>query len=229
MVAFLSYTYNSVSFTIIMAYLLMVALSKTWKQYTKPVQLSKWMTAYNYAMAAANAVCLGLFVWTLLACDRFYSKARDPRVVVASRLYWLLKIAELLDTVFMVVRHKARQISVLHVYHHASMVLLTDYFHHLAPWPAISFPVMVNSAVHVCLYAYYGLTSSGVAVPIHWKRGMTQIQLVQFGIGLVHSTVGYLHHGFCVFSILYAVSMVLLFGNFYMQAYGAERKARRAL
>ena len=67
----------------------------------------------------------------------------------------------------MLLRHKTSQITFLHVYHHASMVLLTDYFYHLAPWPAISFPVMINAFVHVCLYAYYGSVTCMYGVPFH--------------------------------------------------------------
>ncbi|XP_037070852.1 elongation of very long chain fatty acids protein 4-like isoform X2 [Pollicipes pollicipes] len=225
--SFATYTYNSVSFKFAVAYLLLVSASRLWKQNTKPIHLSKLMSAYNYAMALANAICCGMFLMALFKCDKFFSKARDPRVETASLLYWLLKIAELLDTVFMLLRHKTNQISVLHVYHHTSMVLLTDYFYHLAPWPAISFPVMVNAFVHVCLYTYYGMTSSSISVPLQWKRRMTQLQIAQFAVGLAHATLGYLRHGFCGYSILYAITMIVLFGNFYVQAYVREKKPKK--
>ena len=61
-----------------------------------PLQL---MSVYNYSMSAANGVCCVMFVLALLRCDRFYSKERDPRIEAAALLYWLLKVAELLDTV----------------------------------------------------------------------------------------------------------------------------------
>ena len=42
------------------------------------------------------------------------------------------------------------------VYHHASILLLTDYAYHYTPWPAIGVILGRNSFVHVFLYFYYG-------------------------------------------------------------------------
>ena len=55
---------------------------------------------------------------------------------------------------------------------------------------------------------------------------MTQLQIAQFGVGLAHAGVGYLRHGFCAYSVLYALTMIALFGNFYLRAYVLQRKPR---
>ncbi len=39
-------------------------------------------------------------------------------------VYWISKFVELLDTVYMILRHKSRQISFLHVWHHSTITLL---------------------------------------------------------------------------------------------------------
>jgi hypothetical protein len=57
------------------------------------------------------------------------------------------QVVELLDTVFMILRHKFRQISPLHVYHHASMLLLSDLGCSQYSWPAFSMPLMLNALV----------------------------------------------------------------------------------
>ena len=57
------------------------------------------MVIYNYSMSAANGACCIMFVLALLHCNQFYSKERDRQVEAAALLYWLLKVAELLDTV----------------------------------------------------------------------------------------------------------------------------------
>ena len=54
---------------------------------------------------------------------------------------------ELLDTVFMILRHKFRQISNLHVYHHSSMLLISDIGCTRYNWGAFSMPLMLNSLV----------------------------------------------------------------------------------
>ena len=58
------------------------------------------MIIYNYCMSAANGACCAMFALALLRCDQFYSKERDRSVEAAALLYWLLKVAELLDTVW---------------------------------------------------------------------------------------------------------------------------------
>ena len=74
---------------------------------------------------------------------------------------------ELLDTVFMVVRRRFRQVSPLHVYHHSSMLLLSECGYTKYSWPAFAMALMLNSLVHVVLYLYYGLT--GIGIRPDWK------------------------------------------------------------
>ena len=49
-----------------------------------------------------------------------------------------------------------RQVSPLHVYHHASMLLLSDLAYSKYPTASFAVGLMLNSFVHVVLYAYYG-------------------------------------------------------------------------
>lgn len=50
---------------------------------------------------------------------------RALRLLKAFHLMFLLKIVELVETAFFVLRKKFNQVSALHVYHHASTVLLS--------------------------------------------------------------------------------------------------------
>ena len=52
-----------------------------------------------------------------------------------------------------------------------------------------------------------------------YKKMITQIQLLQFFIGGVLFTHGYLSGGFCIYAPLYDLSMILLFSNFYYKSY----------
>ena len=55
-----------------------------------------------------------------------YSMRKDvPWIRHAMWVYWLSKLYELLDTVFMILRHKRRQISFLHVFHHSSITIVS--------------------------------------------------------------------------------------------------------
>ncbi len=145
-------------------------------------------------------------------------------------IYWQTKILELLDTVFMVLRHRNRQVTFLHVYHHATMLLLTDYTCHNTTWPAICFMYCINSIVHIFLYFYYGISAWYPNYNIPWKHKLTEIQLTQFAIDFVFATFGYLYHGYCIYILIYLFTMTVLFSNFYIKAYlkGARAKAAAA-
>lgn len=141
-------------------------------------------------------------------------------------VYWISKFIELLDTVYMVLRHKTRQISFLHVWHHSTITLLADWAYTRSSIPAIVPIVALNSAVHVVMYGYYALTA---LFPLHeftWKKRITQMQMTQFLIAIVHGTYGYLYHGFCIYSILYGLGMLSLFSNFYYRAFIVKKKPR---
>ena len=71
--------------------------------------------------------------------------------------------------------------------------------------------------VHVVLYLYYGLTSIGIQPD--WKKKLTEFQIIQFLIDLVHGLVGFAKHNFCSWAIMYALSMIYLFGSFYYRTY----------
>lgn len=99
-------------------------------------------------------------------------------------------------------------------------------------------PAMVNSFVHIIMYTYYGLSamnSPRVNKYLWWKRYLTMMQLVQFVIALVMGVnairIGcdfplWMHYAL----VLYMVSFLFLFGNFYIHAYiVSERKRRRQL
>ena len=180
---------------------------------------------YNYICSFTSVVTMVLMIAGMVQSGSIYLKESVPVIETAFLLYWIVKNVELLDTVFMILRHKRRQISFLHVYHHASMVVLADFAYHYCSWPGIAFGLAINSFVHVCLYYYYGYTAQHPENPPPWKKNITQLQIGQFLIGLVHNTIGYMFYGFCIYSTFYGVSMLYLFSSFYYGAFLKKKKS----
>jgi elongation of very long chain fatty acids protein 4 len=142
------------------------------------------------------------------------------------RVYWLSKLFELLDTVYMILRHRIRQISFLHVFHHSTITLLADWCYFISPFPAVVPVLALNSLIHVVMYGYYFLTA---LYPLHaftWKKRITQMQITQFILALVHAVLGYMYHGFCLYSLLYGLSMLALFSNFYYVAFIKKKRSK---
>eukprot|EP00094_Tigriopus_californicus_P003120 TCALIF_03002-PA protein Name:"Similar to CHI3L1 Chitinase-3-like protein 1 (Pongo abelii)" AED:0.17 eAED:0.17 QI:0/0.33/0.28/0.85/0.66/0.71/7/0/490 len=156
------------------------------------------MGVYNLVISVVNVYCFVGFMQCLLEAPSLYEKTPNAKLSFIFYVYWITKVCELLDTVFMILRHRFRQISPLHVYHHASMLLLSDLGYTRYAWAAFAMPLMLNALVHVFLYLYYGLTAMGWQPS--WKRRLTELQIVQFVIDLVHASIGVLYHNFCYWS-----------------------------
>jgi len=104
--------------------------------------------------------------------------------------------------------------------------VLGNYSYKFTPFPVVAIPIGLNSLVHVFLYAYYAQSAiSSSAQQVMWKKLLTQFQIAQFLFDLAFCVIGFLHHGFCIYSILYSVSMLVLFSNFYYHAYVKKKKS----
>lgn len=177
------------------------------------------LVVYNYGCSLANLYTLVAFLIGIYQANSIFVLKSNDWLKHAFFLYWALKNFELLDTAFMILRHRRRQLSFLHIYHHSSMVLLTDFGYHFSPWAGIAFLVSINSFVHVCLYFYYGYAAQFPNDPVPWKKHVTQLQIVQFMVGMVHAMFGYKYHQYCIYGPFYALTMIALFSNYYVRAF----------
>lgn len=98
--------------------------------------------------------------------------------------YFLLKVADLLDTVFFVLRKKQNQISFLHLYHHTGMVILTWNATKFQPGGHSIFTGFLNSIIHVVMYGYYLVSAFNPEYKnnIWWKKYITQMQIVSWTV-----------------------------------------------
>ncbi|XP_032225223.2 elongation of very long chain fatty acids protein 5 isoform X2 [Nematostella vectensis] len=215
------------SFPLGVAYLGVVFLSPLWIRTFPPIGgLRKLMIAYNLLCAILSAYSVFYAGVALVEGwpHSLFDLTLDTRAQHALHVYWLTKKIELMDTVFMILRHKTRQMSFLHVYHHFSMLLASEFGYTNGPWPAVGFVLGMNSVIHVLLYYYYALTALSPGQRPLWKKTLTVLQLVQFYIGLVHQVVGYFYYGFCYYAIFYELTMIALFSHFYYLAYIKPKK-----
>lgn len=146
-------------------------------------------------------------------------------------LYWgwwymLTKIGELIDTVFFVLRKKNNHISFLHLLHH-SLALATVWMdiNNGITGQVAMFPIL-NTAVHVVMYGYYGLTALPPSLKpnLWWKKYVTQFQIAQFFALMVHGLMPFVFDcGFpktmASFMVLEAALFTFLFSDFYYKNY----------
>ena len=93
---------------------------------------------------------------------------------------YLLKYYELLDTIFLALKHKP--ISFLHAYHHPATLVLT--WGQLVDSTGVQWVVIsLNLFVHTVMYFYYAMAALKIRIP--WKKSVTVLQILQFIIDLV--------------------------------------------
>ena len=208
------------SFPLFVAYIAMAAATRPIMRLIGPYELRLPLIVHNTVCCILSvAVFVIGGVGLALSDDILSIQQGNSYILLSLFLYWVSKNVELLDTVFMLLRHRKRQVSFLHVFHHSSMLLLSDYGYFISSWPPVAIAAVLNSFVHIVMYGYYAAAAWQPLEAYAWKKRVTQLQMIQFSVGIVIGINGYLHLGYCVYSILYPAAMFLLFSQYYYNAY----------
>ncbi|XP_025109617.1 elongation of very long chain fatty acids protein 4-like [Pomacea canaliculata] len=150
-----------------------------------------------------------------------YSRHPDAlRMARACWLYYVSKYALLADTVFFILRKKNGQITFLHVYHHATMVINWWLGVAYVAGGQSAFHPLLNTGVHMFIYLYYALSALGSKLQsfLWWKKYLTVLQLSQYIAVIIHTTTNLVVEcsfpkGFNWAVAIYALSLVTLFAN----------------
>lgn len=218
----------------ICCYLFLVWIGPKYMKNRPPYRLTFLLIVYNLCMAVLNAyISLQLlFASTRLRysyiCEPCRQRYHPDELQITNAVWWYYfsKLLEFCDTFFFILRKKERQLTFLHVYHHSTMFLFWWIGIKWVPSGSTFLPAMVNSAIHVLMYLYYGLSALGpkIAQFLWWKKYLTILQMIQFTCALILGANGirmgcefplWMHYTL----IFYMVSFIVLFGNFYVQAY----------
>ncbi|KAL7018390.1 hypothetical protein ACKWTF_010732 [Chironomus riparius] len=209
-----------------------------WMEKRQPYKLDFIIKTYNLLQVAC---CLFLTVDVFrLTFARNYSIICEPvdysydpvamRIARFGHWYFLTKVFDLFDTIFFVLKKKNSHVSFLHVYHHAGMVALTWIGTKYVAGGHSVFTGWINSFVHVIMYFYYYLTTvDNKYKQSFWKKYITQLQMVQFGLMALHWLSLILSNdcGFPKFISFFMLPqnafIFALFFDFYMKAYGSKK------
>ncbi|XP_037049973.1 elongation of very long chain fatty acids protein AAEL008004-like [Bradysia coprophila] len=207
----------------------------------EPFALQTTIIIYNLIQIVLNSAYVLHTVhywWTHkpyfnFACQPIDWGSNVLAITEAKTVYYFhcLKLLDLCDTVFFVLKKNARQISFLHVYHHVAVLTLS--YRCLAWSPGGQFIIIgtVNSFVHAIMYTYYlfSVFEPQLKENVTIKRGVTTIQMIQFLI-LITYFVGPLCNPDCPLFKPYVLELILqnvfllyLFGNFYYRTYCVKK------
>jgi elongation of very long chain fatty acids protein 4 len=230
--------------TICATYLFLVwAVSKFSASFDAPVfgDLRRVIQLYNLiCVALAGYVVVGIVQYKLGNPGTFVCNPIDTgnekgdHLAFVIWVYYAQKYFELLDTFFFILRQRWRQLSFLHVYHHVSIPMVTAFF--LAfdvNADSVVTAAVLNSSVHVLMYSHYFLSSLGVPTP--WRKMLTKCQLLQFCVCFVQPAYAFYVGPDCGYPdfmkigmLVYQLSMIVLFSQFYSKSYKAAADAKKA-
>jgi len=115
-------------------------------------------------------------------CNSTYELFTPSPMTFWTTVFVFSKFAELLDTVFLIVKNPEKPVAFLHYYHHAS-VLLFSWYADITHYTPGLWSFVVNGTVHTIMYFYYFLTELGFR-----PKGavvITTIQITQMVIGII--------------------------------------------
>lgn len=183
------------------------------------VGLCGYMFVYAGYLAFANG-------WSVMPCIPFNAKEETPM----SRLLWLFYVSKILDyadTVFIILSKNWKQLSFLHVYHHTTIYLFYWLNLRVGFDGDIYITIVLNGFIHTVMYLYYFL--SVYNKKIWWKKYITMGQLTQFAL-MVAQAFYLLFSGCTLFpprvTVAYAIyigTLMILFGNFFIQSYNKPK------
>ncbi|XP_011207174.2 elongation of very long chain fatty acids protein F [Bactrocera dorsalis] len=230
-------------FAVLMTYLLLIyKILPNYMEDREPYQLKTYIIVYNaMQMLSCIYIITGIFriastsvfhFWNCILLEpNSYSEYLFNRVTYFT--FWL-KISELSETIVFVLRKKQNQVSYLHVFHHCSTVsliylLCTDY-----RGTSPLYPILLNSTVHVIMYAYYLAAAVCDAETIKRltpiKKSITTIQMIQFVLILIQAGFLMVRCEISKWVTTYysVVVMVIFYGfyDFYNKAYKAANNSR---
>ncbi|XP_029679457.1 elongation of very long chain fatty acids protein 4 [Formica exsecta] len=192
------------------------------------VLFSIWLTSLTVNV---NIKHLILNIFSSHGCGSHFLPDAETKHVQAALLrgawwYFFAKIIELLDTVFFVLRKKQNQVTFLHVYHHTITAIFSWCYLKLLPGEQGVIVAFLNSIVHVIMYSYYFIASLGSKYRkyLWWKKYMTCIQLIQFGIMLFYLILTLamdcrMPKALTYFFVTNVIIFIYLFSDFYRKTY----------
>ncbi len=195
------------------------------------IMLCSYMTIEAFILAYRSG-------YTITPCLP-YNKENPP----LANLLWLFyvsKIWDFWDTIFIVLGKKWNQLSFLHVYHHTTIFLFYWLNANIFYDGDIYLTILLNGFIHTVMYTYYFICmhtkdkKAGISLPIWWKPYLTMMQLIQFvtmmsqGTYLVITQCETLNFRVTTSYVVYILSLFFLFSHFFVQSYMKPKKKKKA-
>jgi len=172
-----------------------------------------------------------------ICCNAYDSE--NPPLANLLWMFYVSKIWDFWDTIFIVLGKKWRQLSFLHVYHHFT-IFLFYWLNANAQYDGdVYLTIVLNGFIHTVMYTYYFIClhtrdpKTGKSLPIWWKSSLTSMQLIQF-VSMMSQATYLLTHSKCsghsyritATYFVYILSLFFLFAQFFVSSYMKPKKKK---
>merc|ERR1712078_738456 len=176
--------------------------------------------------------------YSVIPCNPYSQE--NPPLAKLLWLFYISKVWDFWDTIFIVLGKKWRQLSFLHVYHHTTIFLFYWLNSNVFYDGDIYLTIVLNGFIHTVMYTYYFICmhtkdpKSGKSLPIWWKSHLTLMQLIQFvtmmsqGTYVVVTKCESLSTQIAATYVVYILSLFFLFAQFFVQSYMTPKKKKKA-
>jgi hypothetical protein len=196
------------------------------------IMLCAYMTIEALLLAYRNG-------YSCLPCNDY--NTTNPPVANLLYLFYVSKVWDFWDTIFIVLGKKWRQLSFLHVYHHMTIFMFYWLNSHVNYDGDIYLTIVLNGFIHTVMYTYYFICmhtkvpETGKSLNIWWKSSLTMMQLIQFVTMMSQGT--YLLATGCkktslkvvALYVVYILSLFFLFAQFYVASYSKPKSKKKTV
>ncbi|KAH8369582.1 hypothetical protein KR093_000216, partial [Drosophila rubida] len=226
---------------------LLIALKygKKWMNGRKPFDITRILIGYNLVQVIYNAIMFS-FIFYYYVIEPMYNFScmttlpLDHPTKHVERMityaFMINKMVDLLDTIFILLRKSYKQITTLHVFHHAVMVYITFWVHRLyGIGGQLMTMELLNTFVHTLMYSYYMISAiyPGLKGSLWWKKYITKIQIIQFVLILLHSIYTLFTPG-CEYPLIIhfiivslSITFIVMFTTFYIRVYNKPQQQKQ--
>lgn len=191
---------------------------------------SGWTCYYSCSIVIAYFTETGY--WTTI-CDADNTLWTGRNLGFWVTHFYISKYYEFIDT--WIVLLKGKKPIFLQTYHHAGIVILMWMFVATKATGGALVTLTFNSFIHTLMYTYYTLAALGYQSPL--KNYLTQAQLIQFITGIVITSPLLVASRTCITQAqwfvvvvidIYAIVLIYLFYQFYVDAYVKKKANKKA-
>ncbi|CAM9165048.1 unnamed protein product [Ectocarpus sp. 12 AP-2014] len=222
---------------IVGAYLVMVTVGPKVMADMSPIDSYPVRFVYNVVqIILCSYMCVEAFMiayrngYPVLPCAPF--DAENPPAANLLWLFYVSKVLDFMDTIFIVMKKSWRQLSFLHVYHHCTIFLFYWLNVNAGYDGDVYLTIVLNGFIHTVMYTYYFVSMH--TKDIWWKKYLTLMQMIQF-VCMTTQALYLLTTGCTSYPprivVVYAgyiLSLLFLFAQFYVSSYTKKPTAKNA-